>query len=345
MRVVRAENAGFCFGVRRAIKLALEAASKLRDQGIDVEILHYDIGFESLKMQRRVKQQEAEVTREALEKQLGVNIQDIDVAEEFLQVVLHPKHGYGSEMNPCIDCKIFIFQHAKSYMEAHHAHFVFTGEVVGQRPMSQHRQTLLQIEKAAGLSGYLLRPLSAKLLEPTIPEQNGWVNREQLLDISGRGRSRQLELARKYDLRYQQPAGGCLLNDPYFSIRLRDLIQHKPEEEITPEDTNLLKLGRHFRLSDTLKIIVGRHEVDNNFLEKHIQGRWTAEVRDYGGPLVVIDGEPTADQYELIAQITVSHTKAKHADQVTVDFVRDHEQHAVTITPDKPFDPLQWRIG
>jgi tRNA U34 2-thiouridine synthase MnmA/TrmU len=359
------------------------AVKLMKEQGIEIDVLHYDIGFESLKMQRQVKKRDVEVSREALEHQLGLNIQDIDVTEEFLQVVLHPKHGYGSEMNPCIDCKIFIFQCAKEYMQAHQAHFVFTGEVVGQRPMSQHRQTLRKIENASGLSGYLLRPLSAKLLEATIPEQQGWVDREQLLDISGRSRQVQLALARKYHLRYQQPAGGCLLNDPYFSVRLQDLIRYKPEEEIDVGDTALLKLGRHFRLSDTLKIIIGRHEVDNTLLDHYTEGRWTAEVRDYGGPLVVIDGEPTAEQCEvdntlldhytegrwtaevrdyggplvvidgeptaeqceLIAQITVKFTKAKHEDRVTVDFARDNEQLAVTIIPEKHLDPLQWRIG
>lgn len=321
------------------------AVKLMKEQELDLEVLHYNIGFESLKMERRVKKKKFETTREEIEQQLGVTIQDIDVTEEFLDIVLHPKHGYGSEMNPCIDCKIFLLHKAKEYMETHQAQFVFTGEVVGQRPMSQQRPTLLQIEKAAGLSGYLLRPLSAKLLEPTIPEQHGWVNREKLLDISGRGRQRQLELAQKYGLSYQQPAGGCLLNDPHFSARLRELMAHKPEDKISTEDVNLLKFGRHLRLSDTLKIIVGRHEVDNNFLEKYTSGRWFAEVREYEGPLVLLDGEPTDAQFELIAKITVNYTKAKHADRVTVDFVHGDKQHAVTITPDKQLDQNQWRIG
>lgn len=320
------------------------AIKLIKDQGIEVDGLHYAIGFESLKMARRVKKKQAETTREEVERQLGVKIRDIDVAGEFLQIVLHPKHGHGSEMNPCIDCKIFLLQKAKEYMEAHQAHFVFTGEVVGQRPMSQQRPILRHIEKASGLEGYLLRPLSARLLEPTIPEQKGWIEREQLLDISGRGRKVQLELARKYHLSYQQPAGGCLLNDPHFSIRLRELIAHKSEDNITTEDITLLKLGRHFRLSETLKIIVGRHEVDNNFLEKYSAGRWTAQVREYGGPLVLIDGKPTEEQFERIAQLAVNYTKGKQAERATVDFSYGDEKRSVTIVPEKMFNVDQWRI-
>ncbi|PIE32425.1 hypothetical protein CSA56_15565 [candidate division KSB3 bacterium] len=322
------------------------AVKLIKDQGIEVDVLHFDIGFESLKLERRVKKKQFETTQEELEQQLGVQIRNIDVTDKFLQIVLHPKHGYGSEMNPCIDCKIFLLQQAKAYMEAHHAHFIFTGEVIGQRPMSQQRPTMLQTEKASGLSGYLLRPLSAKLLEPTIPEQKGWVDREQLLGLSGRGRQAQLEFARTYNLSYQQPAGGCLLNDPQFSIRLRDLLDHTSQETITTTDTALLKFGRHLRLSETLKIIVGRHEVDNTYLGQYIQGRWTAEVREFGSPLVLIDGEPTDEQFEQIATIIVNYTKGKHADRATVDFLHNsNEKREIIVTPDPMLDPNHWRIG
>ena len=321
------------------------AVKLIKEQGIDVDVLHYNIGFDSLKLERRVKKKAFETTREEIEAQLGVTIQDIDVTEKFLQVVLHPKYGYGSEMNPCIDCKVFLLRQAKEYMESHGAKFIFTGEVVGQRPMSQQRQTLLQIEKAAGLSGYLLRPLSAKLLEPTIPEQEGWVDREKLLNIGGRGRSDQLALAKKFNLSYQQPAGGCLLNDPQFSIRLRDLIKHKGKENISTDDSSLLKFGRHLRLSETLKIIVGRHEVDNDFLEKYCAGRWTAEVRDVPGPLVLIDGEPGPEEFELIGKITAAYGKAKDADQALVDFTKDGKEHSLMVTPETLLNPNQWRIG
>lgn len=311
------------------------AVKLMKEQGIEVDVLQYRLGFEPLRIKRRSKKQDQEVSEEEVEQQLGVRIQHSDVVEEFLQIVLHPKHGYGSAMNPCIDCKMFILKKAKEYMEAHNAQFVFTGEVLGQRPMSQHRQTLLQTEKASGLQGYLLRPLSAKLLEPTIPEQKGWVDREQLLDISGRGRTAQMNFARQYGLRYPQPAGGCLLTDKIFAKRLQDLINHKPEESITGEDVFLLKLGRHFRLSDRLKVIVGRHEVDNDILQEHLSGKWRAAVREYKGPVVLIEGEPSEQQLEQIAQLAVSYTKGKNAERVSVDFYREDEQRVVSIIPKK----------
>ncbi|MDY0092579.1 MAG: hypothetical protein RBT80_07740 [Candidatus Vecturithrix sp.] len=320
------------------------AVKLIKDQGIDSDVIHFDLGVEPLHIERRVKQRKTEVTEQEIEQQLGISITHLDVAQEFLSVLLHPKHGYGSGMNPCIDCKIFIMQKAKTYMETHGAQFIFTGEVIGQRPMSQQRQTMLQTEREAGLSGYLVRPLSAKLLDPTIPEQQGWVDREQFLGISGRSRSVQTELAQKYQLHYPQPSGGCLLTDPQFSRRLKELLTYNTAEGIQVEDIQLLKLGRHFRFPGGLKIIVGRHEFDNNLLESYIQGRWQAQLREYEGPLVLIEGKPTEAQFEQIAQLLVSYTKAKHAERATVEFIREVERHTVTIIPDGTghFEP--WRI-
>ncbi|GAK54991.1 tRNA methyl transferase-like protein [Candidatus Vecturithrix granuli] len=320
------------------------AVKLIKDQGIQVEVIHYGIGVEPLHIERRVKQREIEVTEQEIEQQLGVSITHLDVAQEFLSVFLHPKHGYGSGMNPCIDCKIFIMQKARAYMEAHDAQFVFTGEVIGQRPMSQHRQTLLQTEREAGLSGYLVRPLSAKLLDPTIPEQQGWVDREKFLDISGRGRKAQTELAQKYQLRYPQPAGGCLLTDPQFSKRLKELLTYIAPEHIQVEDVQLLKLGRHFRFPGGLKVIVGRHEFDNTLLAQYVRGRWQAQLRECEGPLVLIEGNPANEQFEQIAQLLVSYTKAKHAEQATVDFIREDERHTAVIIPDITCHFEPWRV-
>lgn len=320
------------------------AVKLIKDQGIEVDVLHYDIGVEPLRIERRSKNRRLDLTEEEIERQLETHIRHVDVSREFLSVLFHPQHGHGSGMNPCIDCKIFIMRQAKAFMHEHGADFVFTGEVIGQRPMSQHRQTLLQTEREAGLSGYLLRPLSAKLLEPTIPEQRGWVDRERLLDISGRGRGIQTELARKYHLRYPQPAGGCLLTDPQFSMRLRELLIHIPPENIQVEDMQILKLGRHFRFPGGLKVIVGRHEFDNTLLARYAQGRWRATLRDYAGPLVLIAGQPTEEQFGPIAQLLVSYTKAKQAEKAVVDFVRDDEQHTVEIIPDITQDFTSWRV-
>ena len=314
-------------------------------QGIHVDVLQFRLGFEPLRLRRVTRHRKQEVTKDEIEQRLGVTIQQPDVRAEFLDLLFHPRHGYGAEMNPCIDCKIFILRKAKEYMQAHGAQFVFTGEVMGQRPMSQHRQTLLQTERRSELQGYLLRPLSAKLLDPTLPEQEGWVNREQLLDISGRGRKVQMEWAERYELPYPQPAGGCLLTDHGFSARLRELMVHTPIDRITVEDIDLLKVGRHFRLSDAVKVIVGHHQVDNEILETHTTGRWWGEVREFGSPLVLILGEPDAEQWPQIAQIAVSYTKGKHADRATVDFTRGDERRSVDVVPNLAVIQADWHVG
>jgi tRNA U34 2-thiouridine synthase MnmA/TrmU len=167
-------------------------------------------------------------------------------------------------MNPCIDCRILLFKKAKETMHREGASFVITGEVLGQRPMSQKLNTMRLIEKKAGLDGLVLRPLSAKVLKPTIPEKQGWILRDKLLALSGRGRREQISLAREFGINdYPCPSGGCLLTDPGFSKRLKDLMQH---EQLNLDNIQLLKVGRHFRLSDTARLVVGRNEKENERL-------------------------------------------------------------------------------
>ncbi len=197
--------------------------------------------------------------------QLGIPLKVVNVTEDFLEVLRSPKHGYGSNMNPCIDCRILMLREARQLMEELGAAFLITGEVLGQRPMSQHGHAMRTIEREAGVEGILLRPLSAKRLEPTLPEKNGWVDREKLLDISGRSRRPQMALAQTYHVKdYPCPAGGCLLTDPNFSRRIRDLIDH---DLLNLEDVRLLNHGRHFRLTPAAKLVVGRDEHDNNMIE------------------------------------------------------------------------------
>ncbi|MCX5714575.1 MAG: tRNA 4-thiouridine(8) synthase ThiI, partial [Candidatus Omnitrophica bacterium] len=209
----------------------------------------------------------------------------VNVAEEFLEIVKKPKHGYGSNMNPCIDCRILLFKKAKELMRQEGASFVITGEVLGQRPMSQMRRTMSLIEKEAQLTDLVLRPLSAKVLEPTLPEREGWVARDKLLAISGRGRKDQFALASALGVKdFPCPSGGCLLTDPEFSKRLRDLMQHN--SGFTLNDISLLKLGRHFRLSEGVKLIVGRDEKENeNILNlAHAQDHLFMAAPDLAGP-------------------------------------------------------------
>lgn len=186
------------------------------------------------------------------------------VSDEYLEIVRSPKYGYGKNLNPCIDCRILIYKKAALFMKEIGASFVITGEVLGQRPMSQHKAALSIIEKESGLKGLILRPLSAKLLPLTIPEEKGWIDRNRLLDICGRSRKPQMYLANKYDIHeYSCPAGGCLLTDPGFSRRMKDLIEH---EGLSLEEINLLKIGRHFRINPKTKLIIGRNEEENKRL-------------------------------------------------------------------------------
>ncbi|MDR2849274.1 MAG: hypothetical protein LBW77_01845 [Verrucomicrobiota bacterium] len=183
----------------------------------------------------------AEVAR-----QLGVPLKTVPKGDDYLEVVRHPRHGYGTAVNPCIDCRIFMFSKAKALLDELGAAFLFTGEVLGQRPMSQHRRAIDLIERESGLEGKIVRPLSAQHFEPTEAERNGWIDRAKLLDIHGRGRRPQLALASTFGIEgFGCPAGGCLLTDKHFAAKLRDLFAH--QERVVMQDIALLKLGRHFR--------------------------------------------------------------------------------------------------
>jgi len=198
-------------------------------------------------------------------RELGLKLISVNVSEELIEIVKEPKHGYGSNMNPCIDCRILLFKKAKIAMEQEEASFVITGEVLGQRPMSQKLNTMRLIEKESGLEGLVVRPLSAQVMEPTIPEENGWIPRDKLLAMNGRGRKGQFALAREFGIKdYPCPSGGCLLTDPEFSRRLKDVMLHG---ELTLDVAILLKLGRHFRLKNGAKLVVGRNESENGLLE------------------------------------------------------------------------------
>ena len=198
--------------------------------------------------------------------QLGIDVHVFSCGEEYLEVVKHPRFGRGSGMNPCLDCRIHMFSRARAYMAVRGADFVATGEVLGERPMSQRRRAMEIIERESGLDGLILRPLCAKLMSPTFPERDGVVDRETLLAIRGRSRKPQMALADELGIKdYLCPAGGCLLTDPEFAIRFRDLLEHEPDCRM--EDARLLRFGRHFRLPRGVKVVVGRNEVENDYIE------------------------------------------------------------------------------
>lgn len=220
-------------------------------------------------------------------KDLKIKFKEIDFSKEHLQIIKNPKHGYGSSMNPCIDCHTLMLKIAKKMLTKEKADFVATGEVLGERPMSQNKNALDLIEKESSLTGYLLRPLSAKLLKPTIPEIKGLIDRKKLLDISGRSRKKQLSLVKKFKIKnFLFPAGGCLLTDPGFGKRLKDLFKIYPWCE--GNDIEFLKIGRHFWMDKT-KIIIGRNHQENLKIKKLAQkGDILIELKKYPGPITLI---------------------------------------------------------
>ncbi|MEM2915436.1 MAG: hypothetical protein QXH91_08585 [Candidatus Bathyarchaeia archaeon] len=252
--------------------------------------------------------------------QLGIPIKYSHADEEYLHIVKNPKHGYGRNVNPCIDCRIHMLKKAKEYMKTIGASFIVTGEVVGQRPSSQKKSDLNLIDKESGLEGLVLRPLSAKLLPQTIPEEKGWVKRENLLAIKGRSRKVQMKLAEAIGIKeYATPAGGCLLTEPGFAAKFKDLINYNPNPNF--RDIELLKIGRHFRISSA-KIVVGREASENKQLESLAQeGDWLFQVEGYTGPIVLAQGELSENSIPQISQITVRYSDAPKKEPIKVKYV------------------------
>jgi tRNA U34 2-thiouridine synthase MnmA/TrmU len=245
-------------------------------------------------------------------KMLGVPLKVVDITAEYLGIFRNPRHGYGANINPCIDCKIFMLKKAKAYMAEAGASFLVTGEVLGERPMSQRRDALNIIERDAGVRGILLRPLTAKNMPPTLPEEAGVVDREKLLDIRGRGRTPQLELAAKYGIKeFPNPSGGCLLTDPGFTKRVRDLIAH---DDLNLPGLKLLKVGRHLRLSDSAKLVIGRDKKENIELQKLVApGDVCLRLIDHQGPFSILRAGPRGAAgdalIEYAARVVAQHTK------------------------------------
>lgn len=307
------------------------ALALVRRQGIEVKAINFYTGFCITETQRRkggradgtIPQNEA--LRAAAD--LEVDIEYVDLSESgYLDMLVQPRYGYGANANPCVDCRIFMMTRAREIMEREGADFIFTGEVLGQRPKSQRRDTLRIVERDSGLTGRLLRPLSAKLLEPTIPEKEGIVDREQLLDISGRSRHRQMALAEELGIHeYPQPAGGCCyLTDENFAKKFFDVLDNREAlgepRRIVKDDVLLMSTGRHFRLSPRAKLVVGRTEVENALLDGYSAGRARVEAKDVLGPTALVEGTPTWEERQLAARIVARYGKAKDAAQVDVEW-------------------------
>jgi tRNA-specific 2-thiouridylase len=312
------------------------AARLILNQGIDVEAINFANLFCSCKEENKCGAIEAA-------KQLGVPIKVVSVGNEYLRVVRNPKHGYGKNMNPCVDCKIFMAKKAKKYAQEIGAAFIFTGEVLDERPMSQRLKALKIIEEESGLKGRLLRPLSAKLLPETVVERKGLVKRDQLLGIRGRSRKPQIKLAKEFNIAYYpSPAGGCLLTCKEFADKLRDLFEYR--KRCSMADAALLKVGRHFRLGEN-KIIVGRNEAEDKVLTiKKARNDYYFEVPDVGSPTTVLQGLKTKKAIELAAALTAFYSDAKSS-RVTVNFGRESLNKSVTVSVPSRAEVENYRIA
>jgi tRNA U34 2-thiouridine synthase MnmA/TrmU len=288
-----------------AVKLVLE-------QGIEVFAVNFVTPFCTC-TRKGCKLEAKRVSDE-----FGVNLKVESIGEEYIVILKNPKHGYGKNMNPCIDCRILMFTKAKDYMEEIGASFVFTGEVLGERPMSQRLRAMRLIETESGLEGKILRPLSAGLLKPTIPEMEGIVDRKRLLSIQGRSRKPQIALAKELGIvDYPCPAGGCKLTDPNYANRLREAFEHGEE---SLKDISLLKYGRHFRLQDGAKVIVGRDENENAMLCS-LKGTddILLEVQGYPGPITLLKGNRRPESLLLAASICARYSDGEGKLRVKYD--------------------------
>lgn len=332
------------------------AACLMREQGIEVVGVNFSTGFCLTDHQRLIanfspdgsSRRKKKLRNEALRAgaDLSFPVEIIDISSEYLPVVTNPRYGYGSAMNPCIDCRIFMLGKAKAFMEQIGAKFVFTGEVLGQRPMTQHARTLGLIARKSGLGRLLLRPLSAQLLPPTLPEDEGWVDRDRLQAIKGRGRGRQIELAASFGVTdYPQPAGGCcFLTDTNFAKRLRDLLEHRPHSELTHQDFVLLKLGRHMRLGPGTKLILGRDEGENTYIERFLKQLTQIRPKHIPGPTGVLQGDPSPAEIALAASIAAYYTSPKGTDPIELDCTDAASTRTVTAKPMTPAEIESYRL-
>ena len=255
---------------------------------------------------------------------LDVNLKTVYLGDEYIEMLKKPKHGIGAGFNPCVDCRSMMFDAAKKHMEEIDAEFIISGEVLGQRPMSQHKPALQTIEKESGLVGKIVRPLSAALLPETDPEKDGLIKRENLGMISGRTRRNQLDMAEKYGIENPPNAGGgCLLTEPHFGIKAKDLFSHTKNPTIN--DIDLLKIGRHFRLDEETKFIVGRNKDENEMIKAiSLPGDILLEAKDFVGPVSILRGSNAKQHLKFASSITLRYSDAPNNEQAIVS-IRDND--------------------
>ncbi|MEA2018468.1 MAG: 7-cyano-7-deazaguanine synthase [Campylobacterota bacterium] len=283
------------------------------DQDIEVVAVNINMGFGS--------------TSDRLEhmenmcKQIGVELEVLDLRQLYLdEVLFDPKYGYGKNFNPCIDCHGFMFRHTGKLLEKFGADFMISGEVLGQRPMSQRKEALENVKKLSEQDDLIVRPLSAKLMSPSKPEREGWIDREKLHDIEGRNRQRQLELAKEIGLEdFESPGGGCLLTEIQFSAKLRDFSDHDTMEV---EDIDTLKAGRHLRLPDGAKLIIGRNQEDNEKIKNTNSSKYyKARIEDASGPLCLFQKNSSKADLELATNLIITYGRTNIDQKYNVKFV------------------------
>jgi tRNA U34 2-thiouridine synthase MnmA/TrmU len=328
------------------------AVRVIQDQGILVEGLNFYTGFcveghtHAIRRQDLAKEKRNNALWVA--EQLGIRLHILDVVEEYKDVLLHPAHGYGANLNPCLDCKVFMVRKAREWIEAKGFDFLISGEVVGQRPMSQRKDTLPVVQAEAGIGDLLLRPLSAKRLPPTRPEREGWVDRERLHDFHGRSRKPQMALAAHYGIvDYAQPAGGCcFLTNEQYSAKLADLWRSRGERRYELDDIVLLKIGRHIRPAAHYKLIVAREEGEGNFLHGYRKQFWSLQPMSHVGPYTLIDGSPGPAEVALAARIVARYSKGRDEPVVTVVArERDGPEQELRVRPLAAHEiPAEWMV-
>ena len=301
------------------------ATKAMLEQGIHVEGVNFFTGFcveghtQALRKNKNKKPKRNNSLWVA--EQLGIKLHIVDIVDEYKDVVINPKHGYGANLNPCLDCKIFMVKKAHEWIKEHDFDFIFTGEVIGQRPKSQRKETMPIISAESGADDLLVRPLCAKNLPATKPEREGWIDREKLFDFSGRSRKPQMALADHWKIEeYAQPAGGCcFLTDPNYSDKLKDLWAHRGDKYYELDDIMLLKIGRHLRPADNFKIIVSREEGETRFLEGYRKQFIYIKTSSHGGPMTLLDGSDiSAEDIYLAASIAARYSQGRDEDEVTV---------------------------
>ena len=298
------------------------AALLLREQGIDITLVCFATPFFSSDNAR------------AGASQVDMELTVVDITMEHLTLLRDPPHGFGAHMNPCIDCHALMLRRAGDLMAELGAGFVFSGEVLGQRPFSQNKRALAIVAALSGLDGLLLRPLSAKLLPMTRPEREGWVDRERLLDISGRSRRRQIQLAERFGfIDYPTPAGGCSLTEASFSARLRDLLDRRKPADPEVRELELLKVGRHFTLTPVIRLVVGRDQRENERIQAlYRSGDDLLSCEHIPGPVGLIPGGADQDSLQLAARITAAYSDAETGSEVTALVIRNERESIMAVT-------------